>query len=50
MIRPLFQGSKLLAQAYDVITWVLTIFILDYMVGPFVLYDVDRCLKVQIQK
>jgi hypothetical protein len=33
-------------QIYDVLTWFSTIIMLDYMCGPFLLYDVPNGLKV----
>ena len=30
---------------YDVLTWLVTMFMLDYIVGPFVLYDIPRSIK-----
>ena len=38
-----------LPKVYDVLTWFVTMFVLDYMVGPFVLYDIPRSLKVCTQ-
>lgn len=49
VIRPLFQTSPALSKLYDACTWALSIFLLDYMVGPFVMLDIPRSLKVWSQ-
>eukprot|EP00042_Codosiga_hollandica_P050009 m.589003 g.589003 ORF g.589003 m.589003 type:complete len:152 (+) comp58005_c0_seq3:1059-1514(+) len=38
--------KKLSKKVYDALTWAVTMFVLDYMVGPFVLYDIERSLKM----
>ncbi len=47
MVRPFFQSSPSMAKLYDVITWVFAILCLDYLVMPFVVYDVERSIQVR---